>query len=234
MKSNQHPTLSEYLLYEASKFLIYPQPSQQRRTKRTVEDRTLVDKIFAELAEERRTFGSLGKINNDPICLDDIYCRELLRAVPEMVRVTLKLRALPSLEFTTNSDPQGSREKPEWWLYLRESANCLRLGLSQASVALARAAVEARLREAYAQLPGNKAYAARNVKFDDLISNLSNLFNLSKGAAGLSPEEESWARCVQQAGNNVLHDRPIDAEEALRVFEAARSMMHKMQEKARL
>jgi hypothetical protein len=88
------------------------------------------------------------------------------------------------------------------------------------------------LREAYAKLPGNEAYAARNFKLDDLISNLSKFFNLSKGAAGLSPEEESWARCVQKAGNNVLHDSQIEAEEALRVFEAARSMIQSMRGKA--
>ena len=142
-----------------------------------------------------------------------------------MVRVTRKLAALPSLEFNANAAHQGSGDKPEWWIYLRESANCLILGLPQASVALARAAVESCLREAYAKLPGNKAYAARNIKLDDLISNFSNLFNLSKGAAGLSPEEENWARCVQKAGNNVLHGSRIEAKEALEIYEAARLLI---------
>jgi hypothetical protein len=64
------------------------------------------------------------------------------------------------------------------------------------------------LREGYAKLPGNKADAAGNIKLDDLIS------NLSKGAVGLSLEAESWARCVQKAGNNVLHGSQIEAEEA--------------------
>src|SRR6266516_6053854 len=86
-------------------------------------------------------------------------------------------------------------------------------------------AVKSCLREGYAKLPGNKADATRNIKLDDLISNLSNLFNLSKGAVGLSLEEESWARCVQKAGNNVLHGSQIEAEEALRVFEAARLLV---------
>jgi hypothetical protein len=179
------------------------------------------------MVEGRRTFAPHpgGKISNDPIYLDDIYCRVCLRAVPEMVRMTLKLREL--------SEPSLVESNSEWLIYLRESAKCLIFGLSQAAVALARAAVESHLREVHAKLPGNKADAAHSIKLDDLISNLSNLFNLSKGAAGLSSEEESWARCVEKAGNNVLHGSQIEAEEALRVFEAARSMILSRRGKAR-
>jgi hypothetical protein len=155
--------------------------------------------------------------------LDEPYCRDLLRAVPEMVRRTRALAEL-ALPSATSS---------ESLVYLRESASCLIFGLSQAAVALARAAVESRLREAYAKLPGINAYATRDIKLDDLISNLSKFFNLSKGATGLSPEAESWARRVQKAGNNVLHDSHIEVEETLGVFEAARSMILSMGEKAR-
>jgi hypothetical protein len=157
------------------------------------------------MIEGRRTFtphpGS--KISNDPIS-DDIYCRTSLRAVPEMVRMTLKLREL--------SEPSLAEPNSEWLIYLRESAKCLIFGLSQASVALTRAAVESHLREVSAQLPGNTTDAVRGIKLDDLISNLSKLFNRSKGTAGLSSEEESWARSVQKAGNNVLHGSQTEAE----------------------
>jgi hypothetical protein len=78
------------------------------------------------------------------------------------------------------------------------------------------------LREAYTKFPGNTAHAIQETTLDPLISNLSNLFNLSKGRAGLSPEAERWAREVQRAGNDVLHGRLIDAEEGLKIFEAAR------------
>ena len=196
MKPDTAPTLSQHLLNEASKFFLYPR--RQRRTKATLEALAMIDNTLRKFVEWRRTFAPdskyLGNEDlNDPIFLDELYCRDLLRAIPEIVQRTRALKEL--------SCPESANA--EWWIYLRESAHCLIFGLSQAAVALARAAVESHLREAYALLPGNKAYAARNIKFDDLISNLSNLFNLSKGAAGLSPEEESWARCVQQAGNNL-------------------------------
>ena len=222
MKPDQPATLSEYLLYEASKFLLYPHRSRERRTKTTVEHREMFDKSLADGVEGRRTFGPyLGKIANDPISLDDIYCRQRLRAVPEMVRVTLKLKALWP-EFNANSNPQGSCDKPEWSIYLQESADCLILGLSQAAVAIARAAVEACLREAYAKVPGNTAQALQDTTLNQLVFKLSTLFDHSKGRAGLSQEAERWARDVQGAGNDVLHGRSIDAEEALKVFEAAR------------
>jgi Domain of unknown function (DUF4145) len=107
-------------------------------------------------------------------------------------------------------------------IHLRESANCLILGLSQAAVTLAQAAVEACLREVYAKVPGNMAHALHDTPLDPLISKLFTLFNRSKGRAGLSPEAERWAREVQRAGNDVLHGRLMEAEEALKVFEAAR------------
>jgi hypothetical protein len=96
MKPDQPPTLSEYLLYKGSKHLIYPHPSHKRRTKTTVKDLELFDESLGETVEGRRTFDPHpgSKIKNDPVYLDDIYCRERLRAVPEMVRATLKLSEL--------------------------------------------------------------------------------------------------------------------------------------------
>jgi hypothetical protein len=182
-----------------------------------------IDNVLMDFVEWRRTFAPDPKYlgnekRNNPIFLDELYCRDLLRAVPKMVRRTLALAEL-ALPSAANS---------ESLVYLRESASCLIFGLSQAAVALARAAVESHLREVWAKLPGNEAYAARQIKLDDLISNLSKLFNLSKGAAGLSLEEAKWARSVQKAGNDVLHGSQIEADEALRVFEAARSMIQSM------
>jgi hypothetical protein len=46
VKPGTPPTLSEYLLYEASKFLIYPRPSPTRRTKTIVMDLALFDKML--------------------------------------------------------------------------------------------------------------------------------------------------------------------------------------------
>src|SRR5262245_30339889 len=127
MEPVKHATLSEHLLYEASKYVLYPHRSGERRTKTTMELRELLDRMFAEGIEGRRTFGPYmgDEIGNDPVSLDDIYCRERLHAVPEMVRVTLKLKALQSPDGSAAAAPQGSGDKPEWWIYLRESANCL-------------------------------------------------------------------------------------------------------------
>lgn len=222
MKPGQPPTLSEYLLYEASKFLLYPRRSRERRTKTTVKDRELFDKSLGEGVEGRRTFGPyLGdKISNDPISLDDIYCRERLRAVSEMVRVTLKLAALPSPEFNTNSDSEGSCDKPEWWIYLRESANCLILGLPQASVALARAAVESCLRAACVRA-GLVEDTVRGLDIHDMLND--------PDIRKVLPEDwvtRKRANDVRVEARNVLHrDSPIEAEKALEVYEAARSVI---------
>jgi hypothetical protein len=214
MKPDIPPTLSQHLLKEASKFFLYPK--RQRRTKTTGEVTEWLDKELMEFVEQRKTFvldvKSLGKGFSDPIFLDELYCRGLLRAVPGMVQRTRALAEL-ALPRSTNT---------EALVYLRESASCLVFGLLQAAVALARAAVEACLREAYVKVPGNTAHALQDTTLDPLISNLSTLFNRSKGRAGLSAEAERWAREVQRAGNDVLHGRLIDAEEALKVFEAAR------------
>src|SRR6266446_4918265 len=116
-----------------------------------------------------------------------------------MVLLTLNLEALTLPE--SNSG---------WMVSLQESAKCLIFGLPKASVALARVAIESCLCDAYAKLPGNSAYAARSLTLDDLISNLSKSFNLSKGAIGLSPNNERSARYVQNIANSVLHDSRIE------------------------
>jgi Domain of unknown function (DUF4145) len=215
MKPGIPPTLSQHLLSEASKFFRYPK--RKRRTKATLEAIEWLDEQLTKFVEQRRTFvlnvKSLGKGFSDPIFLDELYCRYLLRVVPRMVQRT---RALAELALPKSADTEAL-------VYLRESASCLIFGLSQAAVALARAAVEASLRKVYANVPGNTAHALQDTTLDPLISNLSTLFDRTKGRAGLSPEAERSAREVQRAGNDVLHHRRlIDAEEALKVFEAAR------------
>jgi len=189
-----------------------------------MELRELLDRMFAEGIEGRRTFGPYmgDEIGNDPVSLDDIYCRERLHAVPEMVRVTLKLKALQSPDGSAAAAPQGSGDKPEWWIYLRESANCLILGLPQASVALARAAVESCLR----------VVCVRAGLDEDKVRRLDihELFNDPDMRKALP---EDWvarkrANDVRIAANSVLHDTPIGAEKALDVYEAARAVILKV------
>jgi|SRR5438876_678611 len=139
--------------------------------------------------------------------LDQIYCRTLLREVPEIVERTQALRTL------TLSDIPNS----ESFVYLREAANCYISGLPQAAVALSRAAVENRLKAVCAKTFGEKAVAEAD--FLELIDGLS-----IRGRI-LSKEGRDLAHVVRQAGNDVLHDKPTTSAAALRVFEEARKII---------
>jgi hypothetical protein len=83
------------------------------------------------------------------------------------------------------------------------------------------------LLEVYAKVPGNTAEALRGTKITlgPLISKLSALYNFTKGTAGLPPEVGRQAYEVKDAGDDVLHGRPLKTEKALEVYEAARSVI---------
>jgi hypothetical protein len=85
--------------------------------------------------------------------------------------------------------------------------------------------METCLREVHSTVRGNTANTQQGPKLDRLINRLARQFNRSKGTVGLSPEVVRWAREVQGVGNDVVHGRLIEAEEALKVFEAARSVI---------
>jgi len=93
-----------------------------------------------------------------PTFLDEVYCRDLLREVPNIVQRTLSLSKM-SLAGIASGDAL---------VYLKESANCYIYGLPQAAIALARAAVEVHLRRKAAALLGRKAVAAMNL--NDLLN----------------------------------------------------------------
>ena len=69
------------------------------------------------------------------------------------------LRAVPGIVQRTQSlaDLTLSRGSLESFIYLREASNCFILGLPQAAVALARAAVEVPLRQVTSKQFGEKA-----------------------------------------------------------------------------
>jgi hypothetical protein len=123
-----------------------------------------------------------------------------------MVERTRALRSL-TLSGITNA---------EYFVYLREAAQCYVSGLPQAAIALSRAAVENRLKEVCAKRFGQGA--VENADFKDLIDDLA-----SRGQL-LTREARERAHVVRRAGNEVLHDQPT-ASNALEVVEAARDVI---------
>ena len=139
MTRESSPTLSAHLLREAQRFALFPQ--RVRRTKRNLAAQEILDRIRRNLIEWRQTFTPRGKEEIeassgllDAVLLDEVYARDLLKAVPDLVARTLRLSRVSF----------GGIRTGESLTYLREAANCYILGLPQAAIALARASVESR------------------------------------------------------------------------------------------
>jgi len=222
-------TLSAHLLAEAQKFFMYPQ--RKYRTKgnlslqRFVDDRLrrLVNwrKTFAPQAVEMDVFGDEGL---GPAMLDELYCRDLLGQVPDIVERTMKLRLL------TLAGVSG-----ESFVYLRAAANCYIQGLPEAAVALARAAIEFPLRKV-----AGKHFGDATVSSLELVD-VVNRF----GVKLLSSDSVNSAHRVRTAANKVLHPpkagkaeansaerEHISSDEALAVIEAARSVVLELGKRA--
>jgi hypothetical protein len=199
-------TLSAHLLWEAQKFLLYPGKAYRTRTNLRAQE--ILDRATRRFVEWRKTFAAKAKAElledlGTPLLLDELYCRDLLKTVPEIVERTGKLSGL-TLEGITD---------PESFVYLREAANCYILGLPQAAVALARAAIEAPLRARAARFLGEKAVAGMELK--DLID---------RGQA-LSRDAVSLAHRVRIAANDVLHNQPASSDRAFEVVETAKRVV---------
>lgn len=199
-------TLSAHLLHEAAKYLLYPKRVYRTATNLALQD--TLDRALARLVEWRKTFAPtnddvLAKwLFETPTILDQLYSRELLRAVPDIVERTRSLSAVTL-----------SRAAGESFVYLREASNCFILGLPQAAVALARAAVEVPIRALL-----SKHFGATTVEGLGLYE------LLERGAKSrlLSKTATSLAHKVRLAADEVLHEQPTTTGEALDVLEAAR------------
>jgi hypothetical protein len=202
-------TLSAHLFEEAQKFLRYPQRVRRSAVGRaTIE---MFDGASQQFLEWRQTFAPPKHAKampfiSEPVLLDELYSRELLRNVPDFVERT---KALQAMVFP---DPRNEA----WFVYLKESANCYIFGLPQASVGLARAALESRLKEVCAKQFGSNA--AEIAGLDVLINEYGPRMNLS--AATL--KKADWVRI---AANRVLHGKPSTSAEALAVFEKVRELL---------
>jgi hypothetical protein len=145
--------------------------------------------------------------------LDELYCRDVLRQVPGMVKRTRDLKPL-SLAGVSG----------EIFVYLREAANCYIRELPSAAVALARAAVEAQLREAASRRLGHNTVRKKGLR------NLLENFRVQRL---LTPEKRKLAHKVRMVANNVLHNNePSNSSEALEVLEAARLVVLELRERA--
>ena len=205
MRQTQSPTLSAHLLREADKFLFYP--CRVRRTRLQLGSQKILDNIGRKLIEWRKTFApkpedELEETLGTPVFLDEVYCRDLLKAIPDIVERT---RSLSRLTLSGVSDSES-------FAYLREAANCFIFGLPQAAVALARAGLEDALRKKAATIFGKQAVAETELK--DLIDR--------HGVRLLSRKGVSLAHKVRLAGNVVLHQKVTATPDALEVIEAAR------------
>lgn len=101
MKDADAPTLSAHLLSHAQRFFGYPERAY--RTKANVERHAVLHKVIAGLLPWRSTFatGALGDAARytveSEVLVDEVYCRELLAAIPGFVERTAALATL-SLE----------------------------------------------------------------------------------------------------------------------------------------
>jgi len=211
------PTLSAHLLAEAAKFFLYPKRAY--RTQTNLGAQKMLDDAFRRLLEWRKTFAPTKDnagakfLFETPLVLDQLYSRELLRAVPDIVQRTQSL-----------ADVTLSRDSVESFVYLREASNCFILGLPQAAVALARSAIEVPLRKVASKQFGEKAVVGQG---------LFALLDLATRGRLLTRETLDRAHKVRLAADKVLHEDPTTTSEALEVLEAARAVVAELTTKAR-
>lgn len=205
-KKDLPPRLSEYLLQKAAPFEFYP-----KRIYGLTPD---VRKIFTDLARElvdwRKTFQPKSDDRRleffaQPVMLDQFYSKELLAAVPGFVERT---RDLQELTFAGVADPASLS-------YLREAATCYIHGLFQATVALARGAMELRLRKRVGMVAGQQV--ATEMELKELVERFGDRLLTNQG--------KKFATLVREVGNQVLHQRAVNSGKAREVLEAARRVI---------
>jgi hypothetical protein len=206
--------LSTHLLNEARRYFGYP-----RTIRRTASNIERYDDLYRLLAGylpwntaflQPATDQSYRTVVETTVLVDEMYCRELLGAVPEMVKRTQQLEAL-SLE----TIPAGPAVE-----YLREATRTYIAGFFRAAVALARGATEAALKKRVQEhFPLERA-------------DLDRLADFALRARLIDKDTHGAIGRVRSAGNRVLHrsDAQIDGAGALKVIADARSAVRTMLE----
>lgn len=208
-KQELPPRLSEYLLKKAEPFEFYP----KRIYGLVPEVRRIFTDLARELVDWRKTYQPKTDVRQlnffgQPVMLDQFYSKELLAAVPGFVERTQQLEALT---FAGLADQESFE-------YLRESATCYIHGLFQATTALARSAMELRLRKRIGALAGSQVGAGLALK--ELLERY--------GERVLTRQGMKLATMVRVTANQVLHEQAVTGGKALAVLEGARTVILEM------
>lgn len=214
MPKTNESLLSRHLLSEAARFVMYPAKATLERKRLGITPDQMGDH-WRDFVEWRKTFKpadkpSVSNLAFDERFLDDFYSRELLREVPKIVMRTQRLAKL-----SLAGVPKDSFD------YLREGTQSYILGLPNAATALARAAIEVRLRKAVARLFGRAA--SRDVDFCELVNQY--------GERLLSGPGLSRAHRVRESANAVLHEGGASLDAALEAVEEARAVVLELSQK---
>jgi len=212
MKSKAADRLSAHLLQEARRFMAFP--ARVRQSRPNLEVQRLFDAVGQQLVTQRETF--MGRADwtaeMDPgkvsVFVDELYCRNLLSLIPEIVDRTLRLRGV-----VLSNVPTG-----HLLTYMKEATRTYAMGFFVASVALSRSAVEAALRPHVAKHLG--ATVGADLDLRELIDR----------APMLDKPTRDLAHRVRRVGNDVIHKgKSVNAEDTLDVIEAARTVIVKVE-----
>jgi len=157
------------------------------------------DKLAAEL---------VASFQDDPELwdwiIDDHYSREVVANIRGMVNRFLKLSQVPA----------GIIPSSEVTIYLREATRCYAYGFSQASIALARAALEAGLNEYLRR----KVKAGVALKLMEKIKAAERFKLIDRSCAALAED-------VSKAAGMVLHQKPASDSLAFDTLSRTRGVL---------
>jgi hypothetical protein len=134
--------------------------------------------------------------------LDDALCRKFIKEVPEVV---VRLAAFERLE--VDNEPTDSVRA-----FFQEAVRCYVLGLSAASVALARSCLEQALKET---VPLDQAE----------MRSLDTLIAEALPTKALDAPHQAWCRDIQRIGNRVLHRDVCTVQQSHEVILKLRSVL---------
>jgi hypothetical protein len=149
------------------------------------------------MQEAFENFAQRNKVNVEE-WLDNYYFYPQLWAIPEMVRRTV---LLSRMDATLTPSPQTN-------FYIAEASRCYIQGLLLGAVALARAALEQSLKEAFERL---------NVNLDNR-ARLRGLVGLAGKHGIFTADEVRIAKGLVDECNRVMHARPARNEDDARVI----------------
>jgi hypothetical protein len=135
--------------------------------------------------------------------LDERFTRDVIRAVPGYVDRTMELSRLEGYDIPSKVTNR----------YVQEAVRTYIFGLTQASVALCRAAMEQALKE-------NLGYQGTGT-----FVNMETLLEEAEGAGVVDSVMRKVARKLADDADDVLHEKPADSKKAYEVLLALRGVL---------